>query len=112
MAKADRLERMDNRRLELEAEYRDALIAALQDTAKGVWGLFDHNQDRSARARIAPVIEHLDDIAQTIDSLRQQLDLDGFDLHRDFLAARGPVSSSDVGEPKQAQAWLGKLGAP
>jgi len=109
MAKADRLERLDIRRGELEAEYLEALIAALQVTAAGVWGLFDHNQDRWTRANAAPVVENLCDLAQTIDSLRDQLLLEPFELHQEFLASRGPVASSAVGEPKQAQAWLEKL---
>jgi hypothetical protein len=39
MAKADRLERLDVRRVELEAEYTTALIDALRVTASGKWGL-------------------------------------------------------------------------
>jgi hypothetical protein len=109
MAKADRLERLDIRRGELEAEYLEALIAALQVTAAGAWGLFDHNQDRWMRAKIAPVVENLCELGQTIDSLREQLSLEAFGLHQEFLASRGPVASSAVGEPKQAQAWLEKL---
>lgn len=111
MAKADRLERLDNRRAELEDEYRDALIAALRVTAGGRWGLFDHQNDRSARARTAPVIEQLTDLAQDIDNLRDQLGLEPFDLHLAFMAARGPVKSDAVGEPKQARLWLEQLGA-
>jgi hypothetical protein len=106
MAKADRLERLDIRRDELEAEYLKALIAALQVTAAGAWGLFDHNQDRWTRAKIAPVVENLCELGQAIDGLREQLSLEAFGLHQEFLASRGPVASSAVGEPKQAQAWL------
>ncbi|CAH0351109.1 hypothetical protein BH11PSE5_BH11PSE5_32480 [soil metagenome] len=111
MAKADRLERLDTRREELEAEYRETLIAALEKTAGGSWGLFDHRQDKAARAAITPVIETLDEIGQTVDSMREQLGMAPFTLHRDFMADRGPVKSSAVGEPKQAQAWLEKLKA-
>lgn len=110
MAKADRLERLDARRGELEAEYLETLIAALQVAAAGSWGLFDHNQDRWTRAKVAPVVENLCELGRTIDSLREQLSLEAFGLHQEFLASRGPVASSAVGEPKQAQAWLGKLG--
>ncbi len=95
----------------MEDEYRDALIAALRITAGGRWGLFDHQKDRAAKARTAPVIEQLCDIAQEIDGLRAQLDMEPFDLHQSFMAARGPVRSDAVGEPKQAQAWLDRLGA-
>lgn len=109
MAKADRLERLDTRREELETEYRDMLIAALQKTAAGNWGLFDHRQDKASRAAIAPTIDTLDEIGQTIDSMRDQLGMEPFVLHRDFMAVRGPVKSSAVGEPKQAQAWLERL---
>ena len=112
MAKADRLERLDLRRAELEVEYREALIAALHDTARGNWGLFEHTQDRKTREKIAPVIENLSELGQTIDGLRAQLGLEPFALYREFLASRGPVASSAVGEPKQARAWLERLGVP
>ena len=61
------------------------------------------------RAKIAPVIENLSDLAATIDNLREQLSLNPFELHQEFLASRGPVASSAVGEPKQAQAWIQEL---
>lgn len=110
MARADRLERLDTRRAEREQEYRAALIAALEVTAGGRWGLFDHQQDKAARARTAPAIASLQDMADEIDAMRDALGLDPFDLHRDFMAARGPVSADAVGEPKQARAWLDRLG--
>jgi len=111
MARADRLERLDVRREEAEAEYREALIGALRVTAGGVWGLFGHNKDRAAQANAKPHLERLDDIAADIDGLREQLGLDDFALHREFLAARGPVAADAVGEPKQAKAWLERLDA-
>jgi hypothetical protein len=111
MAKADRLARLDDRRLEAEAEYRSALIDALRVTAAGKWGLFDHNPDRAARAAAAPTVEALTAIAHDIEAMRTQLGLPAFDLHRQFLGARGPVAPQAVGEPKQAQAWLDRLAA-
>jgi len=39
------------------------------------------------------------------------LGLEGFDLHQEFLAARGKPAADAVGEPKQAKAWLERLGA-
>lgn len=111
MAKADRLERLDIRRAELEEEYRAALIAALRVTAGGRWGLFDHQQDRSARAKAAPVLAQLDELAQEIDAMRDTLGLEPFELHPTFLAARGKPAADAVGEPKQAKAWLERLGA-
>ncbi|MDX3909878.1 MAG: hypothetical protein QHC67_08670 [Sphingobium sp.] len=110
MAKADRLERLDTRRVELEAEYREALVAALQKAAAGSWGLFDHQADRKTREKIAPVIDALSEMAEDIDEMRERLGLEAFALHAEFLASRGPVASSAVGEPKQARAWLEKLG--
>ena len=111
MAKADRLARLDDRRIELEAEYVAALVAALKVTASGVWGLFGHGGDRWTRAKAAPVLENLEGIADAIDRTRDQLALPPFDLHQEFLASRGPVRADAVGEPKQAQAWLDRLGA-
>jgi hypothetical protein len=109
MAKADRLDRLDSLRLELEAEYTAALVEALRTTASGKWGLFDHKRDRSARAAVAPVIANLGEIGEAIDRARTQLDLPPFELQQQFLAARGSVSSDAVGEPRQAQAWLDRL---
>ena len=109
MAKADRLERLDIRRLELEAEYREKLVEALRVTASGKWGLFGHKDDRTSRAAIAPVIDALTDIGEAIDKAREQLFMAPFELQQEFLASRGPVSSQAVGEPKQAQAWLDRL---
>ena len=109
MAKADRLERTDIRRAELEADYLAALTAALEVTAAGSWGLFNHQKDRRTQARIAPSSTICGELGEAIDGLREQLHLDTFALHREFLASRGPVPSSAVGEPKQAQAWLDKL---
>ena len=111
MAKADRLARLDDHRLELEADYTAALVAALQATASGKWGLFDHNGDRHLRKAMAPVIDNLRDIGEAVDRAREQLAMPPFDLHREFLASRGPVSPQAVGEPKQAQAWLDRLAA-
>ena len=111
MAKADRLARLDERRTEIEAEYRTALIAALRRTAAGRWGLFDHNPDRAARAAAAPVVLELTELGDEIDQVRARLSLEPFGLHQEFLAARGPVKAHAVGEPKQAQAWLDRLEA-
>ncbi|QUT06614.1 hypothetical protein KFK14_03950 [Sphingobium phenoxybenzoativorans] len=110
MARADRLERMDIRRAELESDYQEALIAALRVAAAGSWGLFDHQSDKAARAKVAPVIDTLCELADAIDAMRAQLGMDAFALHREFLDARGPVAPSAVGEPKQARAWLERLG--
>jgi hypothetical protein len=111
MARADRLERLNARREEAEVEYRHALVAALRVTAAGRWGLFGHQNDRAARARTEPVLHALGELAEEIDAMRETLGLEPFDLHREFLAARGAVPSSAAGEPKQAKAWLERLGA-
>lgn len=111
MAKADRLARLDDLRLEQEVEYRTALIEALRRTASGKWGLFDHQADRKTRAAIAPAVDHLVELADTIDAARDQLGLPPFDLHRQFLKSRGPVGPQAMGEPRQAQAWLDRLAA-
>ncbi|WP_420143274.1 hypothetical protein [Sphingobium sp.] len=111
MAKADRLERLDARREEVEAEYRAALIDALRVTAAGRWGLFDHQKDKAARAKAAPVIAALEELAGKIDAMRDTLGIEPFALHAEFMAARGPAAADAVGEPRQAKAWLERLGA-
>jgi hypothetical protein len=111
LAKADRLARLDERRLELEAEYAAELIAALRITASGKWGLFDHTGDRWTRAAIAPVIGKLGEIGEAIDKARAQLGLQPFELQEQFHTSRGKPCPQAVGEPKQAQAWLDRLAA-
>ena len=109
MARADRLERLETRRSELEADYIAALMEALRITASGQWGLFGHNSDRWTRAAAAPVIANLAEIGEAIDKIRDQLMMAPFELQQQFLAARGPVGPQAVSEPKQAQAWLDQL---
>ena len=110
MAKADRLERLDNRRAELEEEYLAALISALQRSAAGSWGLFGHNKDRASLAKWAGPTEELCDLGQHIDKMRDDLGLEPFALHQEFEASRGAVPSTAPGEPRQARAWLDRLG--
>jgi hypothetical protein len=112
VAKADRLERLDFRRIELEAEYLEVLVAALQKTAAGTWGLFGHKQDRASRANAEATVQRLCEIGDEVDGMREQLMMEQFLLHHEFLAARGPVPSHAVGEPKQAAEWLERLGMP
>jgi hypothetical protein len=112
MAKADRLERLDVRRAELESEYLEVLTGALQRAAAGSWGLFAHTKDRSSAAKWAPIVEQLCDMGQEIGEMRAGLGMGPFELHQEFEESRGPVSSSAPGEPKQAKAWLERLGKP
>ncbi len=111
MAKADRLERMDDRRIELEGEYRATLIAALRIAAAGKWGLFAQTKDRAARLAFAPALAALEETAEAIDTIRARFDMEPFPLHPEFMAARGPVGPNAPGEPKQALLWLDKLEA-
>ena len=109
MARIDRLERLDQRRADLEVEYREMLIAALERTAAGKPGLFNHRADKRERAAVAPAIDELRELGDAIDGLRAQLMIEPFALHRDFFDARGPVAPSAVGEPRQAKLWLERL---
>lgn len=111
MAKADRLARRDERRIEAEGEYRAILIAALHETAAGQWGLFGHNWTAASGARIAPVLASLEELALEIDGIRRQFEMGPFELHQEFLASRGRVGPNAPGEPKQATAWLERIGA-
>ena len=111
MARADRLERLDVRRLDLETDYRAALVEALGVTASGVLGLFAHNGDRHSSKAVLAAVENLNELGQDIDRMREQLALPPFELHRQFIASRGPVGPQAVGEARQAQAWLDRLSA-
>lgn len=98
--------------MDAEADYHALFLAALTRCAAGQWGLFEHNwKDRAQRAAFADDVATLDELADAINAMRATLFIEPFDLHREFLAARGPVSSSAVGEPKQAQAWLNRMQA-
>ncbi|KQZ73967.1 hypothetical protein ASE06_16825 [Sphingopyxis sp. Root214] len=110
MSRADRLERLDARRVELEAEYEAVLLDALRRAAAGSWGLFGHTKDRAAGAKWEPVVTDLCDRGEEIDQLRTSLGLEPFALHEEFEASRGPVAPTAPGEPKQAKAWLERLG--
>jgi hypothetical protein len=110
MSRADRLERLDTRRVELEAEYEAVLLDALRRVAAGSWGLFGHSKDPAARAKWEPVVTDLCDRGEEIDQIRASLGLQPFALHEEFEASRGPVPSNAPGEPKQAKAWLQQLG--
>jgi len=110
MAKADRLAKLDDARIALEAEYLELLIIALKETAAGRRGLFEHKKDKGVREKAAPMIDAIDELGADINRMRETLDIEPFPLHREFELSRGPVKSSAVGEPKQAQAWLEKLG--
>ena len=109
MAKADRLERLDLRRAELEAEYLAALIAALERSAGGSWGLFAHKPDRASTAKWAAAVGELCDLGQAIVRMRGDLGLEPFALHQEFESSRGPVASTAPGEPPQAREWLDRL---
>ena len=110
MAKADRLERLDAQRVRLETEYEEALVAALHKCAAGSWGLFEHTQNRLFRENWKLIVAELCDLGQEIDQMRDTLGLGPFTLHQEFEASRGPVPSNAPGEPKQAKAWLERLG--
>lgn len=111
MSRADRLEKLDARRLELEVEYEAVLLNALQKVAAGSWGFFGHNnKDRAASAKWEPVLTDLCDRGEEIDQMRELLGIEPFALHADFEASRGPVLPTAPGEPKQAKAWLARLG--
>lgn len=110
MARADRLARLEARRLDAEAEYLAVLLDALRYTAAGQWGLFGHNEWQGRSYRPPAVLAELYEMGAAIDEMREGLSLEPFGLHHEFLAARGRrQSSSEVGEPKQAQAWLDRL---
>ncbi|MDB5706027.1 MAG: hypothetical protein JWN66_3143 [Sphingomonas bacterium] len=111
MAKADRLARLDEQRVALEADYHALLVAALRRTAGGKWGLFGHHQDRWSLANVPPIVAEIEEAGEEIDRMREQLSIEPFKLHQEFLASRGPVNAHAVGEPKQAQAWLDRLEA-
>lgn len=112
MSKASRLERLDNQRIELEADYLNALIEALKTAAAGSWGLFEHKPDRWSREKWKDVVGNLCDLGQEIDEMRAVLGMESFELHEQFEASRGPVSATAPGEPKQAAKWLEKLRPP
>lgn len=94
-----------------EAGYREQLIAALQRTAAGHWGLLGSNQiteapDRAAAVELLALGEHIKDI-------RARLGItDAFELHEDFIAwRRRSREPHALGEPKLAEHFLEKLRA-
>ena len=111
MSRADRLERLDSQRLAHEAEFANLLITALREVADGSWGLFAHKPDKFTRKQWDPRVAELIELGEQIDEMRAALGLQPFALLAEFQASRGPVPSNAPGEPKQAKAWLERLGA-
>ena len=93
---------------ELERDYRTVLIKALADCAGGRWGLFGHNEHLHSYGVPAELAE-LRDLAVAINRVRARIGEAPFALHEEFEAARGRQSANDLGEPKQARAWLQRL---
>ena len=110
MSKADRLERLDAQRLDDEAQFAELLLAALRDAARGSWGLFAHKPDKFTRQQWDPRVAELIELGDQIGAMRATLGLEPSALVAEFLASRGPVPSTAPGEPKQAKAWLDRLG--
>ena len=111
MSKADRLERLDAQRLDDEARFSELLLAALRDAARGSWGLFAHKPDKFTRKQWDPRVAELIELGEQINAERAALGLEPFALLAEFQGSRGPVPSNAPGEPKQAKAWLERLGA-
>lgn len=83
------------------------LLAALRRCASGSWGLFGHvPTDKFAIATWAATLDELNTTGEEIDAMRERLFMEPFALHQEFLASRGAVPATAVGEPKQARAWL------
>ncbi len=110
MSRADRLERLDNQRLGDELQFEELLVAALRDAARGSAGLFGHKPDKFTRKAWDPRITELTELGEQIDDMRATLGLEPFALFAEFLASRGPVAATAPGEPRQAKAWLERLG--
>ena len=111
----DRHERKMRELAALEAEFRDRLIVALEDCARGRWGLFGQNDHIeggrwTVEARRTSGADALLDLGAEIESLRRELGLtEPFALHARFLASRGRKTANDPGEPRIAKAWLAEL---
>ena len=110
MSRADRLERLDGQRLADELLFEELLVTALRDTAQGAAGLFGHKPDKFTRKAWDPRIAELTNLGAEIDQMRATLGIEPWPLFAEFLASRGPVASTAPGEPKQAKAWLERLG--
>ncbi|HEV2594042.1 MAG TPA: hypothetical protein VGU01_02435 [Sphingomicrobium sp.] len=93
---------------ELEEEYRSILTRALTDCAAGRWGLFGQNH-HTGFSRPLSELDELRALARRIDQLHEQLGEGPYELHQQFEAARGRAGPNELGEPKQAAAWLRRL---
>ncbi len=110
MSRADRLERLDSQRAELEEQFNALLVDALRRAAAGSWGLFDHRPDKASRKAWEPAVTELFELGDEIDAMRATLSLEPFAPGAEFRASRGPVASNAPGEPRQALLWLERLG--
>jgi hypothetical protein len=104
----NKTERLSRQLDELEREYRELLIRALNGCAGGRWGLFGHNEHLHLN-HVPPDLVELRELAGAISRVRNRIGMAPFPLHEAFEAARGRSKPNAVGEPKQAEAWLRQL---
>jgi hypothetical protein len=100
----------------LEDLYRELLLAALRNCARGRYGLFARNDHALSqygaqlRARLEdPAVAELLDLGAKIDRLRHGAGLEPFQLHERLLKMRSSHDSNTPGEPKLARQWLDEL---
>jgi hypothetical protein len=88
-----------------EATYGELLLSALQECAKGQWGLFGSYERVGLRNSAR---EELLELGSKIERLRDKCGMEPFPLHARFLQM-GSRLSNTPGEPKLAQRWLDEL---
>jgi hypothetical protein len=100
----------------LETEYRQKLIAALQECINGHVGLLGQNDHLDLPGNLRQNLERgsgateLFSLGKAIEELRHRLGIfEPFALHAKFLAERGRQNANRPGETKLAKAWLDDL---
>jgi hypothetical protein len=114
--RGSRQEKIERELAVAEADFLSKLLAALKRCAAGQWGLFDQNDHVDLPQRMVDQAyeqsgaRELMDLGREIQAFRTRLGIaEPFPLFARLLELRSRKTSNDLGEAKQAQAWLKEL---
>ena len=107
-------EKLERERAVLEADYREALIAALRECASGRWGLLKQSSrllPKSLEQRmVPPSVLRLEAVGEELALTRARLGfVEPFVLMASFATLRREAIGNQLGEPRLADAFLKRL---
>jgi hypothetical protein len=117
MSRATRRQKLEAKLSQIEGEFRELLLQALNRCASGEWGMFGQNDavlqahSPALYARLkSRSADKLLELGQQISDLRTTLGIqESFHLFARYLEYRDRRSSNALGEPKLAAQFLAEL---